>query len=122
MQQNLMDEDLKAVTLIGAFVAYAGGRNGCSPCHSGSGYVQWVKEGKPVNSIGNPAGTLVIPEATNISCAVCHDPHDASNIHQLRSAGGQLGDGTTYSFALYGTGAQCLDCHRSRRYAAEYAT
>ena len=70
---------------IGAFVAYAGGRNGCSPCHSGTGYVQWIKEGRPVNSIGNPSGTLVLPEATNISCAVCHDPHDASNIHQLRS-------------------------------------
>ncbi len=107
---------------IGAFVGYAGNRNGCSPCHSGSGYVQWVQEGKPVNSIGIPSGTLVIPEATNISCAVCHDPHDASNIHQLRSTGGQLGDGTTYSYAQYGTGAQCMDCHRSRRYAVEYAS
>jgi hypothetical protein len=105
----------------GAFVGYAGGRNGCSPCHSGAGYVQWIHEDRPVNSIGNPSGTLVLPEATNISCAVCHDPHDASNIHQLRSGGGVLGDGTTYSFAQYGTGTQCMDCHRSRRYAAEYA-
>ena len=25
------------------------------------------------------------------------------------------------TYAQYGTGAQCMDCHRSRRYAAEYA-
>ena len=106
----------------GAFVGYAGGRSGCSPCHSGAGYVQWVHEGRPMDGNGLPAATLVLPEATNISCAVCHDPHDASNIHQLRSGGGQLGDGTTYSFAQYGTGTQCMDCHRSRRYAADYAS
>ncbi len=106
----------------GEFVAYAGTRAGCSPCHSGSGYVQWIKEGRPVNNLGLPGSTSFIPEATNISCAVCHDPHDATNIHQLRAADMQLGDGTPITFAMYGTGTQCMDCHRSRRYAAEYAS
>lgn len=106
----------------GEFVAYAGNRNGCSPCHSGSGYVQWIKEGRPVNSIGLPTGTSTIPPATNISCAVCHDPHDDENVHQLRAADTQLGDGTPITIALYGTGTQCMDCHRSRRYAFEYAS
>lgn len=107
---------------VGAFVISAGTRGGCSPCHSGSGYVLWVREGRPVNNIGSPGSTSYVPEATNISCAVCHDPHDATNIHQLRTTGGQLGDGTSYSFAQYGTGAQCMDCHRSRREAATYAS
>lgn len=107
---------------IGAFVGYAGNRNGCSPCHSGSGYIQWVKEGRPVNSIGLPSATEILPEGTNISCAVCHDPHSDANIHQLRFENTQLGDGTPITIELYGTGAQCMDCHRSRRYAFEYAS
>ena len=106
---------------IGAFVQSAGTRNGCSPCHSGAGYVQWVHEGRPVDANGLPAATDILPDATNISCAVCHDPHDASNIHQLRTLVTQLGDGTPVTSELYGTGAQCMDCHRSRRYAATYA-
>ncbi len=83
---------------VGAFVDYAGGRDGCSPCHSGSGYVQWVNEGRPVDGDGLPAATLAIPEPTNISCAVCHDPHDNTNVHQLRFADTQLGDGTPITF------------------------
>lgn len=106
----------------GSFVQSAGTRNGCSPCHSGSGYIQWVKEGRPVNNLGLPSGTSILPEATNISCAVCHDPHSDSNIHQLRIEDTQLGDGTPITIDLYGTGAQCMDCHRSRRYAFEYAS
>jgi len=107
---------------VGAFVESAGTRNGCSPCHSGSGYIQWIKEGRPVNSLGLPSATTTLPEATNISCAVCHDPHSDANAHQLRFDDTQLGDGTTISMELYGTGAQCMDCHRSRRYAVEYAS
>jgi len=106
----------------GEFVISAGTRSGCSPCHSGAGYVQWIKEGRPVDSNGLPAATNVLPEATNITCAVCHDPHDDSNIHQLRAVNTQLGDSTQVTFALYGTGAQCMDCHRSRRNAKTYAS
>ena len=106
----------------GSFVQSAGTRNGCSPCHSGSGFVEWVKEGRPVDELGLPSGTTILPEATNISCAVCHDPHDATNIHQLRFEDTQLGDGTPITMELYGTGAACMQCHRSRRYAIEYAS
>ena len=106
---------------IGAFVGYAGGRADCAACHSGSGYVQWVKDGKPVNSIGLPANISEVPEGTLFTCAVCHDPHDATNIHQLRLSDTQLGDGTPVTVELYGTGAQCMECHRSRRDAASYS-
>ncbi len=107
---------------IGAFVGYAGGRSGCSPCHSGSGYVQWDKEGKPVDEIGSPIATSILPDPTNISCATCHDPHNSTNIHQLRLSDSQLGDGTPITFEKYGTGSQCMECHRSRREAKVYAS
>lgn len=107
---------------IGAYVGYAGGRAGCSPCHSGAGYIQWIREGRPVNAAGLPAATTVLPPATNISCAVCNDPHDATNLHQLRALTTNLADGTPVTFDKYGTGAQCMDCHRARVYAYTYAS
>ena len=106
----------------GTYVGYAGGRSGCSPCHSGAGFVQWIKEGRPVSANGLPAATLILPVATNISCAVCHDPHDATHKNQLRSIESQLGDGTMITFAQYGTGTTCMTCHRARRTAAVYAS
>ena len=42
--------------------------------------------------------------------------------HQLRLADTNLGDGTSVTFEEYGTGAQCMHCHRSRRHAATYAS
>ncbi|MCB9205949.1 MAG: T9SS type A sorting domain-containing protein [Ignavibacteriales bacterium] len=104
---------------IGTWVA-RGASAGCAPCHSGSGYVQWVKEGKPIDAGGLPASIANVPEPTLITCAVCHDPHDNSKPHQLRLSDTQLGDGTPVTVELYGTGAQCMECHRSRRVAAEY--
>ncbi|MBI1932520.1 MAG: ammonia-forming cytochrome c nitrite reductase subunit c552 [Ignavibacteriales bacterium] len=96
-------------------------RDGCSPCHSGAGYVQWVKEGRPSDALGLPAKTSVRPKASNFTCVTCHDPHDATNPFQLRAKETTLGDGTEISFEKYGTGAQCMDCHRSRRLASTYA-
>ncbi|KAB2845625.1 MAG: ammonia-forming cytochrome c nitrite reductase subunit c552 [Melioribacteraceae bacterium] len=104
----------------GAFVSSTD-RDGCSPCHSGAGYIQWIKEGRPSDALGLPAKTAVRPQATNFNCVTCHDPHDATNPYQLRAKETKLGDGTPISFELYGTGAQCIDCHRSRRQAATYA-
>ncbi len=31
-----------------------------------------------------------------------------------------MGDGTPVTVDIYGTGAQCMECHRSRRNAADY--
>ncbi len=106
----------------GSFAGYAGSRSGCAPCHSGAGYVEWGYEGRPADEYGLPDDIETVPEVTTITCATCHDPHDATNIHQLRFADTQLGDGTPITFELYGTGSQCMECHRSRRYAYEYAS
>lgn len=98
------------------------GQGSCAPCHNGAGYVEWVNEGRPVNSDGLPSSIEEEVELTLISCAVCHDPHDATNEHQLRFTDTQLGDGTPVTFDTYGTGTMCMQCHRSRRDAKTYAS
>jgi hypothetical protein len=106
----------------GSFVQSAGTRGGCSPCHSGAGFIEWVKEGRPVDENGSPAATDILPEGTVITCAVCHDPHNGTTEHQLRYASTTtLGDGTPVTFEKYGSGSLCMQCHRSRRNAATYA-
>ncbi|MCB9209224.1 MAG: hypothetical protein H6609_07555 [Ignavibacteriales bacterium] len=70
---------------IGAFVGYAGGRAACAPCHSGAGYVQWIKEGRPSDDLGLPAATTDLPDATNFNCVTCHDPHNAENPISIKS-------------------------------------
>jgi hypothetical protein len=99
-----------------------GNSGSCAPCHSGSGYVKWNYDGRPERDNGLPASITDPPTPTLITCAVCHDPHDASNIHQLRFEDTQLGDGAPITYELYGTGSQCMECHRSRRNAVEYTS
>ncbi|MGB5849988.1 MAG: T9SS type A sorting domain-containing protein [Ignavibacteriaceae bacterium] len=105
---------------VGAFIA-RGNSASCAPCHSGAGHVQWENEGRPVNEFGLPASITDVPETTKHTCATCHDPHDATNEHQLRFADTQLGDGTPITMDLYGAGANCMQCHRARRNAPTYS-
>jgi hypothetical protein len=58
---------------------------------------------------GNPPNTTYYP----ITCQACHDPHNASNPHQLRmNLNVTLSDGTTVTNA--GAGGFCMECHNSR--------
>jgi hypothetical protein len=57
----------------------------------------------------NPPNTTYYP----ITCQACHDPHDASNPHQLRMGYNvTLSDGTVVTNA--GAGGFCMECHNSR--------
>ena len=85
---------------VGAFVNSTN-RDGCSPCHSGAGYVQWIKEGRPSDALGLPAKTAFRPKPTNFTCVTCHDPHNSTNPFQLRAKETVLGDGTLISFQKY---------------------
>ena len=38
----------------GEFAGYTGGRAGCAPCHTGSGYVEWINEGRPSMDMDYP--------------------------------------------------------------------
>lgn len=93
-----------------ASMGYAGGRAGCANCHSGSGFVAYVKGGQQPLSEA--------PEPVAITCAVCHDPHDATNPAQLRLVTATLENG--YEVQLGNEGRLCINCHKSRRDAVDY--
>ncbi|HWH70486.1 MAG TPA: hypothetical protein VNT26_13950 [Candidatus Sulfotelmatobacter sp.] len=86
------------------------GSAGCVGCHTASGYAARMS--------GAPATTGY--EA--ITCAACHDPHDAKNVNQLRVVGPQtLMDGVTTITNIDKAGL-CISCHLSRRNGYWYAS
>ena len=86
--------------------SYAGGS--CVPCHNGQGFVNSMK-GKDET----------ITDKIPITCATCHDPHDATNKYQLRTLTATLADGSEIDDG--GLGIMCMNCHQSRRGAQGYA-
>ena len=110
----------------------------CVRCHTAAGFAGWATAGGmamlnkyPTNifwanststnilaytgtapaytSPANPPNTTYYP----ITCQACHDPHDASNPHQLRMGYNvTLSDGTIVTNA--GAGGFCMECHNSR--------
>lgn len=90
------------------YAGYAGGRSGCATCHSGAAFVAAQK------------GETEVPAATPITCATCHDPHDASNSHQLRTVEVSLANGMEVTGG--GSGKLCMNCHKSRRDGNDYTT
>jgi hypothetical protein len=54
-----------------------------------------------------------------IACAACHEPHDQSNPHQLRTTSSvTLADKTVITKG--GNGLLCMNCHMARREAVSY--
>ena len=94
--------------------SYAGGS--CAPCHTGDGHVQIVVEGN------EDVDLSTLESGPTQTCAVCHDPHDAANAHQVRNVGevsvDVMAPGTVDQIqdvtADLGTGAQCVQCHNMR--------
>jgi len=79
-------------------------RTQCVRCHTAAGFAGFIEN-------GNPYQSNTVYEA--ITCAACHDPHDATNPHQLRAAHAYtLPEGTTVTNV--GLGALCMQCHHSR--------
>ena len=80
----------------------------CVPCHTGSGFVERFKDPDLVEFEGN------------LTCGSCHDPHSAANEHQLRIVTADtLNNGSPIEQG--GIGQLCMNCHKSRRNAEEYA-
>jgi hypothetical protein len=87
---------------IGTRIPSGPGREVCVRCHTSPGFADYTKQVTP------PDNTY---EA--IGCAGCHEPHDASNPHQLRMPNDiVLPDGTSVTNA--GMGGFCMNCHQSR--------
>jgi hypothetical protein len=82
-------------------------RIACVRCHTAPGFIGYIQ-----NLNTN------VPYVTNyayvpLTCQGCHDPHDASNPHQLRTGTVvPLADGTIVTNA--GAGGFCFNCHTSR--------
>jgi hypothetical protein len=85
------------------------GREGCVACHTAPGFVGLLSAAPTTNTVYEA-----------ITCTACHDPHDATNPHQIRTAGPvKLMDGFT-TINNGGAGALCMNCHKSRRNATNY--
>jgi predicted CXXCH cytochrome family protein len=82
----------------------------CARCHSGSGFVAYIEGGKQE--------LTTAPPLAKIACAVCHDPHNATNSYQLRTETATLANGVTISGI--GEGALCMNCHQARVEAVSY--
>ncbi len=80
-------------------------------CHNGMGFIMWVDEGKP-GSISESPDALY-----DVTCAACHDPHDATNENQLRTVEATLPNGDEITQG--GKGKLCMNCHNSRRIATD---
>lgn len=88
----------------------------CAGCHSGIGFIDRVS-----------GATNVRTNYAAVTCATCHDPHDATNPHQLRAQSSvrlldtsKAGGPTVVTTG--GKGALCMQCHMSRRDAVSYVT
>ncbi|MDB6038769.1 MAG: hypothetical protein JWM99_2610 [Verrucomicrobiales bacterium] len=83
------------------------GRENCVRCHTAAGFRNFTE----FAGSNTPYATNTVYEP--ITCAACHDPHDATNPHQLRAANKYtLPEGTTVTNV--GSGALCMTCHHSR--------
>lgn len=90
-------------------IATGTGRNVCVRCHTAAGFVEQLA------GVPDSLKTLAYMP---ITCAACHDPHDATNEYQLRTiAPVTLTNGVQVD---YGTGNLCANCHHSRNNAAPF--
>ena len=90
-----------------AFTYPAGpGRESCVKCHAGGGYIDFAN--------GVPQDEYRV-EVQAHTCAVCHDPHDATNPHQLRVYDEVVLPGSDTPVTGLGSSATCMVCHNGRR-------
>jgi predicted CXXCH cytochrome family protein len=106
----------------GAFAAH------CGRCHAGQGFLAYLDQldngTAATASLRKPDGSpadvgylgslgLTRDQVQPETCATCHDPHDATNPHQLRVFDSQtLAAG--FDVAGVGEGALCMTCHNTR--------
>jgi hypothetical protein len=85
------------------------GSAGCTQCHTARGFANFAA-GK----------TAVATEYEVITCAACHDPHDATNPHQLRKVSAVTLKDKKTTITEGGAGLLCMNCHMNRRDSITY--
>lgn len=91
------------------------GREACVQCHTGSGFAQYADGVSTTDPYFDAS-------YTPITCAGCHDPHDATNEFQLRKVTAQIMTPNTTTpttpnkvdVKTAGMGTICINCHVSR--------
>ena len=85
--------------------------SGCARCHAAQGFIDYTA--------GTPA--RAVPYDV-INCTACHNPHDNSNLHQVRTLAAVtlMDKKTTITTNTAGMGVMCMNCHMSRRDATNY--
>ncbi len=105
-----------SVHAAGTNVAYAGGRVGCSECHSSEGFIEYHTTGV--------ASSLAFTMPSAITCQTCHKLHTTFEYTDfaLRSDGPVTMkiDGTTV-LDLDGPSNLCINCHQARTIAPNLA-
>ena len=104
----------------------------CGRCHSAQGYSMYstfLKAQTPIVTLTCKAGsgscdpllpsaaTLAQVTAANVepvTCAACHDPHDATHPNQLRIYNDVAMTPAGFGAFGMGKGALCISCHNSR--------
>ncbi len=79
-------------------------RQACVRCHSGKGYVSFLKD--PTNQAAWDN------EEQSVGCATCHDPHSDANFAQLRVVGKPVV--IPFEAKDVGLSATCFTCHNAR--------
>ena len=87
------------------------GREGCVRCHTGAGFSQYTRNIPTTDPYFDVSYSA-------ITCAGCHNPHDATNHRQLRKVTASLmtkdAKFLEVSEKELGTGVLCVNCHQSR--------
>ncbi len=84
-------------------------RAGCVGCHSGIGFADRTKGMSPLRT-----------DYEAITCAACHDAHDATNPHQVRTVADVTLQDNKTTITKGGPAKLCMNCHMARRDATSY--
>ncbi len=103
----------------------------CARCHTGNGFLAWLKQGDLTKYIQGASGNATSAELQALglttdkvqpqTCAVCHEPHNpgttqgkTTNDVILRVSGSSAMLPAGFKADLIGRGALCITCHNSR--------
>lgn len=97
----------------GTSFSYAGTRDGCAYCHSGDGFIEFVRTGI----------SMAPTSVTSLECVTCHSNHTSledgisAPLRLTTAAASLITDGAVYE---HGAGNLCATCHQARKGPSGY--